>query len=577
MKPHKYMKLRGNKWYIIRKVPADISHSFPKKQIWKSLKTSDLQMAHSRYPKALAEIEAEFELAKVNSVINQPASLNMMDIDWIAKTWFDGRNQVLNDEDIGFDSASEKIRRINEIDFERTMWLEEDVNANAAALQSIADKILIATGLPKKPLSKIDLDLGRKNPYQANVDKSEEKYHRFVQLIRRGLIELCERELELLGVKVERSHLINLYRDGTNLSKGPIVANIKSIPVGELAKKFILRYDVASDPSHLASKRASLQFLLDSIGEATPIHMLKREHLNELRDKLKLYPANAKKSKASKDMSFEELIQHAKKHNLKCLSVATIKKRLATIQAFTKWAAAEGYIEKDVCANLDMIGLKDTEAKKNKRSPFSASQLKKLFKSDPYLNPKKPSPAMYWAPIFSLLHGCRLEEILQLKASDFAKCKETDIEYFRIHNENGNKVKTSSAVRTVPLHSSMKPLGLSMLLANAKKNKDGRLFAELNRGSDGSYRKPFSPKFRRLSEKIGIYTSKTTFHSFRHNFADAAKNGGVLPAVLNQLIGWSQTGMHGVYGDGYDLATLAEAMKKIEYPNLDLSHLYPKA
>lgn len=573
MKPHKYMSQPNkgsNKWYIIRKYPSDISHNFKGAQKWVSLKTGDLATANKRYPAVMAQIEAEFEQYR-NS---QASSLDTVDIEWIAKSWFEGQVQILNDQDVGFDSMAEKDDRINDIGIERTMWLEEGVTANAIELQGIADKVLIAAGLPRKPLNEIEQDLKRKKPYRAHVDKSEEKYHRFVQLIRRGLIELCERELLLLGVNVERTHLINLYHSSTALKKSSIAPTATSLSISDLTKKYMLRFDENLDSSSFAAKRAALTFLEDYVGGNTPIHMLQRSQVNDLRDKLKVYPSNAKKSNATKDMSFNELIDYAAKNNMKFLSVTTIKSRLRTIMAFTKWANAEGYVNKDVCRNLDLLSLKDSVAKKDKRAPFSYEQLSSLFSSEFYLNPKKPSEAMYWAPLLALFHGCRMEEILQLKTSDFLKDSKTGIEYFRIHGENGNKLKTSSAVRDVPLHSELIALGFHKYLSMAKKNGGDRLFAELNRGSDGSFRKPFSPKFRRLTEKVGIYTPKTNFHSFRHNFSDAAKNGGVPLPVLNQLIGWTQNGMHGVYGEGYDLATLREAMDKIEYPDLDLSHLH---
>jgi len=560
----------SNKWYVIRKYPSDIAHNYKSPQKWVSLKTGDLATANKRYPAVMAKIEAEFEQYR-NS---QASSLDMVDIEWIAKSWFEGQVQTLSDKDVGFNSMAEKADHINDVGIEHTIWLEENVGANSIELQAIADKVLIAAGLPTKPLSKVERDFNRSKPYQAHVDKSEEKYHRFVQLIRRGLIELSERELLLLGVNVERTHLVNLYRFGKAVTKNSTTPTTTSMSISDLAKKYMLRFDETLDSSSFAAKRAALTFLDEYVGGNTPIHMLQRSQVNELRDKLKVYPSNAKKSNATKDMSFDELIDYASKSNMKCLSVTTIKNRLRTIMAFTKWANLEGYVEKDVCLNLDLLSLKDAVAKKDKRAPFSHEQLNDLFTSKFYLKPKKPSGAMYWAPLIALFHGCRMEEILQLRVSDFHKDSKTNIEYFRIHNENGNKVKTSSAVRSVPLHSELNALGFRSFLLAAKKNNDGRLFAELKKGSDGSFRKPFSPKFRRLIEKVGIYTPKTSFHSFRHNFSDVAKNGGVPLPVLNQLIGWTQSGMHGVYGQGYDLRTLQKAMNKIHYTNLDISYLY---
>ena len=43
-------------------------------------------------------------------------------------------------------------------------------------------------------------------------------------------------------------------------------------------------------------------------------------------------------------------------------------------------------------------------------------------------------------------------------------------------------------------------------------------------------------------ERIGAKTGKTSFHSFRHNFEDACRNGGVQPHIMNALPSASRVG-----------------------------------
>lgn len=206
------MRQRGQTWNIVRKVPAGILHCFSTKQIWRSLKTKDLGIANSRYAGVLTEIENEFEQARLKLLTEKPNSLDMIDTQWIVKSWFERKNQELNNSDIGFADADSKQERIDEMGLEFTMWQEDDPLAYLTSLQSAADRILMDNGIPSKPLSQEDKKRGWKKSYQANVDKSEIKYKNFTQLIRRGFIELCERELELLGVKIERSYQINFCR-----------------------------------------------------------------------------------------------------------------------------------------------------------------------------------------------------------------------------------------------------------------------------------------------------------------------------------------------------------------------------
>lgn len=86
----------------------------------------------------------------------------------------------------------------------------------------------------------------------------------------------------------------------------------------------------------------------------------------------------------------------------------------------------------------------------------------------------------------------------------------------------------------------------------------------------GYYSDPFSKWFRRFLSKAGASRLKTCFHSFRHSYRDALREARIEHDVglalgwldLNQREGGAETAA--LYGRGYRLATLAEAMKRIE-------------
>lgn len=75
-----------------------------------------------------------------------------------------------------------------------------------------------------------------------------------------------------------------------------------------------------------------------------------------------------------------------------------------------------------------------------------------------------------------------------------------------------------------------------------------------------------------------MHTKKTPFHSFRRNFAAACLNGEIQTDYENCLAGWSlKGGQNGTYKKPKDASVkvLQKMIDKVEYPNLDLSHLYP--
>jgi len=106
-----------------------------------------------------------------------------------------------------------------------------------------------------------------------------------------------------------------------------------------------------------------------------------------------------------------------------------------------------------------------------------------------------------------------------------------------------------------------------------------KLFSELTLSTTGYYSDPFSKWFRRFIHKAKATRPKTCFHSFRHCFRDALREARIDHDVALALGGWSSgSGTEGTltaeaYGRGFRLKTLSEAMERVDYPNLDLSHL----
>ena len=81
----------------------------------------------------------------------------------------------------------------------------------------------------------------------------------------------------------------------------------------------------------------------------------------------------------------------------------------------------------------------------------------------------------------------------------------------------------------------------------------------------------FSAKVKRL----GLEGRKLGMHSFRHNFEDRLREAELPDRTAMALARRREAGSRGGYGDGLSLRAKADAISKIEYPSLDLSHLIP--
>ena len=91
----------------------------------------------------------------------------------------------------------------------------------------------------------------------------------------------------------------------------------------------------------------------------------------------------------------------------------------------------------------------------------------------------------------------------------------------------------------------------------------------------------WSKWFGRYIRGLGISNKHHVFHSFRHGFKDALRAAEVSEDINDALTGHAGGGAVGrSYGAKdmlrrFGLQTLADAVGKVAYPGLDLSHIQP--
>lgn len=263
----------------------------------------------------------------------------------------------------------------------------------------------------------------------------------------------------------------------------------------------------------------------------------------------------------------------------------TVNKNIGFLSALWNWMIGSY----DVTINpFDGLKLPVPTNARDERDPFSIDQLRKIFGAPLFLGCKSKKywqtpgavvPAdngIYWLPLIALFTGARSGEIIQLNVGDI-KC-EGGIHYFRITDdgeEGGEEqeVKTDSSIRQIPVHSQLLRLGF-LDFVKSMGEPSNRLFPDFPRAKDGYYSTSYAPRFKRFLINIGAKTDKHSFHSFRHNFEDEAKNRRVPLEILNALQGHSDGGMADRYGSGLIfLQTLQEEIEKVKYPDLDLTSL----
>jgi len=171
----------------------------------------------------------------------------------------------------------------------------------------------------------------------------------------------------------------------------------------------------------------------------------------------------------------------------------------------------------------------------------------------------------------------RANEICQLDVADVQVvegCPVFDISHLADgESESDKKTKTPSSVRVVPIHPKLISFGI-LDFHRGRKGK-GKLFGDISMGADGYYSTTFSKKVNRYLKRVGIHGQKRKFHSLRHNFRDALRRGSVNPSLAKELGGWTRgkSDAFEVYGVGYEIGQLREAIERVDYPDVDFDHL----
>jgi len=195
-----------------------------------------------------------------------------------------------------------------------------------------------------------------------------------------------------------------------------------------------------------------------------------------------------------------------------------------------------------------------------KRLPFSDAELTKIFGSTIYTARRRPKggagEAAAWIPALAYLTGIRLEEIAQLKASQFHVDAHGN---HYIHTEDGKN--ENSADRDVPIHTDLIEAGLLEYVKTCRGRLFPRVVAE-NEVQSSS----FSKWFGRQLTLLKITSPSKVFHSFRHLFKDLCRNSGMDDAAIDQICGHEPDTEGGKYGVGRRIDVLSDLLAKMVPP-----------
>tara|TARA_R110002074_G_C12556318_1_gene667131 strand:- start:10408 stop:12180 length:1773 start_codon:yes stop_codon:yes gene_type:complete len=359
--------------------------------------------------------------------------------------------------------------------------------------------------------------------------------------------------------------------------------------VNEVLNEFLKERDTGKrgyEPGY----RQSISWFTEHFGTERTIDSFTWEELHSYAELLRITPARRKirYPKASLLEAIE--LNKVDKHDT--LDLGTINNTLlGNLTTLFSWALKKRYISVDPSLNIK-IDIPKRKAKSKRRVPFSISDLNEVFRApnfvgcQSYSSWTKPGDFQirdhrFWLPLIGAYTGARLGEIAQLLVTDVFE--EDGIWFFRIadtedaDDTSEKEVKNSESRRCIPVHTELQKVGFLTFVADARRSGVDRLFPNCERSEKTGKFDPYSKLFRRLLNSAGITDSRKVFHSFRHSMEDAMREAALEDSVMYRLSGRTLPHSSAGYGSGDTpkiRRALKEAMSKIEYEGLDLSHLY---
>jgi len=324
------------------------------------------------------------------------------------------------------------------------------------------------------------------------------------------------------------------------------------------------------------------------IGESVPVAAISRAHCRDMLDVLRFLPANA--GKLFPKLSPREAADRARlRGDIKVISAANANSLMSNMSSFLNWAVNEELLARNPARGLR---LPDPINKRDKRLPFDREQLRAIFNSPLYrgcvdgergynkVGNQRPRNARFWVPLIALFTGARLGEICQLDTTDIRIIDGIDCIVVSLRSLVGStdkQLKTNASDRLIPVHPVLIECGLLHFAEAKRKAGEKRLFDDIETGSTGSRPVAFSKWFTQFLRACGAVRSRTSFHSFRHNFRDELRAARIDHDIALLLGGWttgsSRTAVHENYGSGYRVDALNEAVCRLKFDCLNVGHL----
>jgi integrase len=582
---HPRLARRNATYYFRAKVPLDLlQHYTPKREIVYSLGTKDSQEAVERVRVESVRLDQEFAEARQRLSAAPRATLEPWEIERLAALYYHDR--LVTDE----------ARRRAPDPSERTLYLSVQRQLGSVGVVGTytEDQATAAHGMShreyQKALEAIEWLLPNAKAALAKGDIG------YVEEDLGYFLESCSvvidsqspafKSLAFSVLKAEVRALEDIKRRNAGdvvdtpqvpawTTTAPVADGDQGISLSTLWRAYLQeRRPPAKTESDFS---AYVDRFIDVNGDL-PVRSITKAHVRDFKDAMLQFPKRL--NGELRKLTVPDVIARvAQGPTVEKLAVRTVNdKALGAISAIFGYAVQNGYCDQNPATGIKATG---SAPKGPARVPYTIDDLNLIFGSSVFTVSARPTAgggeAAKWIPLLALFTGARLEELGQLLSSDIGRHGEIDFIFF---HEDGaaKKLKNQSARRKVPLHPDLVKVGFLDYVADVRKTKSDRLFPKLG-PKTGKVTAGFSKWWGRYTNDLGITDSKKVFHSFRHTVKRGLRDANVDKTLRDAIQGHATTDVAESYGldedgIGVSLTVLAEAISKLSYQGLDLTHSY---
>ncbi|CCQ72413.1 site-specific integrase [Magnetospira sp. QH-2] len=578
---------RGAIYHFRVTIPSDLQERFGRREIWRSLKTTNGQTAKRRRLDAQRAADRLFRAVrgkrgmdldrdKIEELVR---SLFVVEMDYVDHEPAVAVEYLPDDM-----SVKEKARKHRE-------FLEE-------AKQDYLD--MLAADDFRRMVCDVDGLLHFEDIPPESIDHECEEFHDLCRAVARGHLAAVKARL----ARVTEGDFDYMPSDPllaqcnekplrSSLTQSPDSTAIRAErPMTVLIKAFLDEERASGiKEKSVGEKATALNWLVDCYGEVKNVGSFSKSDVVEFKDVIgNLWPKWSTRPQ-TRDLPIRVAAawcagntdERQKRDILNA-------KRLKPIEQFFDWAAKNAYVPEDFNpARGVSFTVSSRERKTRKRDAFTTDQLNRIFSSVAFTGCRSQSrwkePGdhsfkayrrsghnfRFWAVLLALFSGARRGEFAVLTVDDIFQDEDvwcirvSDIDDADTGESDGRSLKNDQSRRVVPLHPQIIAMGFLEYVAAVRADGQKRLFSN-SAEAMGKW-------MRNLLDAVGITSKRVSpLHGFRHSFEEAAFRSIRDEALRSALTGREDPSSARAYRTPR-APELFEAIKTIEYPGLDLSHL----